>query len=287
MRRMPSNAEEAVQAAEAIASGTPGKWGSACLWPEVWVKSGDWTPAQWFDGGLVTVVKAIENSDRLQPMERLARLGPPGQGVQGAFEISEVWEEGCVPGFHSVSSKLRTTLEGEPDVWYRPRLGKERLAQRHWQKRSHLLIAMRHNTVSGRLTATWSPVASLGWWVPVGVHDQDQSKALTVWWNSTPTKLMLFNRRAKTLTYPMWQVAHLREIRVPKLDCPGWDALRAAYELVRHEEILPMKQAMEDPAREIIDAAAAEVLGVGEAVVADWRLRMSREPTVTNRPAPE
>ena len=48
-----------------------------------------------------------------------------------------------------------------------------------------------------------------------------------------------------------------------------------------------MRQAMEDPARATIDAAAAEVLGLDEEVVADWRLRLSREPTVTNRPAPE
>ena len=61
---------------------------------------------------------------------------------------------------------------------------------------------MRVNTVSGRLTGLWTPTASFGWWVPISVEDNDRAKALALWWNTTPARPMLLNRRGKTLTYP-------------------------------------------------------------------------------------
>ena len=50
---------------------------------------------------------------------------------------------------------------------------------------------------------------------------------------------------------------------------------------------MPMKQGMEDPARVIIDGAAAKALGVEVAVVTGWRERLSKEPTITNQAVPE
>ncbi len=50
-------------------------------------------------------------------------------------------------------------------------------------------------------------------------------------------------------------------------------------------ELLPMRQAEECEARKIIDDAAALAIGVGNDVLADWRRRLSREPTVSNVPA--
>ena len=46
-------------------------------------------------------------------------------------------------------------------------------------------------------------------------------------------------RRAKKLTYPSWQLAHLREIRIPKPDNPAWASLRAAFDQVCNWELLP------------------------------------------------
>ena len=98
---------------------------------------------------------------------------------------------------------------------------------------------------------------------------------------------MLLNRRGKTLTYPTWQVAHLREIRIPKQDNPAWDALKDAFDLTCDEELLPMRQAEECEVRQIIDEAAALALGVEPDVVADWRRRLAAEPTITNARAAE
>ena len=125
------------------------------------------------------------------------------------------------------------------------------------------------------MRGVWTKQPSFGWWVPVAVPDEDRQKALTVWWNSTPTRLMLLNRRAQTLTYPTWQLEHLREIRIPRADNPAWDSLRAAFDLVCDRELLPMRQADECDARRIIDEAAALVLGIAPDAFADWRKHLA------------
>ena len=289
LRRMPTSAAEAVAAADAIAAGRGDDWGRVCSWPAVRVRAGDWTPVQWFDGGLAELIYSLEANARLEPAGSRYDIGPDGRRIQDAYEVSDAEAEipGSVPGFHSVSAQLRRTILGEPDVWYRPRVGKDSLVQRYRTRRSRLLVAMRVNTVSGRLSGLWTPQPSFGWWVPVSVPDERSAKALAVWWNTTPVRLMLLNRRGKTLTYPTWQVAHLREIRIPRPDNPAWDSLRAAFDQVCNVEMLPMRQADECPVRKVIDDAAALALGVGPEVVVDWRRRLAAEPTITNALAPD
>ena len=164
---------------------------------------------------------------------------------------------GAIPGFHSVSGELRRTILGKADVWYvprrRPRRNMERWIEQTSTQRSHLLVPMRVDTVSGRLTGLWTEQPSFGWWVPVAVRDEDTAKALAAWWNSTPSRLMLLNRRARKLTYPVWQLAHLREIRIPKPDNPAWSDLRNAFEEVKRVELLPMSQAERCQARLVLD----------------------------------
>ena len=287
LRRMPGNVEEAINAVEAIASGNPGPWGNVCHWPEGLVRSGDWTPVQWYDGSLAEVARDIEGSVSLEPVGLRYEVGPAGQRIQDAYEVCGGDSPGALPGFHSASGKLRRTLLGKPDVWYRPKAAKQGLADRYRARRSHFLVAMRFNTVSGRLTGLWTRRPSFGWWVPVAVPEEDAAKALAVWWNSTPVRLMLLNRRGQTLTYPTWQLAHLREIRIPKPDNPAWTSLKAAFDQVCKTELLPMKHADECEARRIIDDAAALALGVGPDVLANWRRRLAVEPTITNSRASE
>ena len=287
LRRMPASAAEATEAADAIATGAPGNWGSVQQWPEDRVRSGEWTPVQWYDGTLAQAAFELEANTGLEPAGLRFEIGPAGQRIQDAYEVCMEQERGAVVGFHSVSSSLRRTIAADPDVWYRPRAGKQRLAERYGAQRAHLLVPMRFDTIAGRLTGLWSSTPSFGWWVPVAVPDEERQKALAAWWNSTPVRLLLLNRRAQKLTYPTWQLAHLREIRVPKPDNPAWTSLRAAFDEVGDAELLPMKQAEECRVRKIIDEVAAVALGVDPRVLADWRRRLAAEPTITNRRAVE
>lgn len=93
---------------------------------------------------------------------------------------------------------------------------------------------------------------------------------------------MLLNRRAQKLSYPTWQLAHLREIRIPKPDNQLRDGLKAAFDQVCEREFLPMKQAEECEARRIVDDAAALALDVDRETIAGWRRKLAAEPTITN-----
>ncbi len=291
LRVMPDSVEEAIEAADAILSGNPGRWGNVHHWPADRVCDGNWTPAQWFDGALAQAAWELDHNALLEPAGLRHAIGPDGRSVQDAYEIGEPDGSGAIPGFHSVSGDLRRTMLGEPDVWYvprrRPRRNMDRWIELSRTRRSHLLVPMRLNTVSGRLTGVWTAQPSFGWWVPIAVSDEDRQKALAAWWNSTPVRLMLLNRRAQTLTYPTWQLEHLREIRIPKSDNPAYDSLRIAFDQVCGLELLPMRQAEECEVRRIIDEAAALALGVEPNVLAEWRRRLAAEPTITNAHAAE
>ena len=284
LRQMPATAKEALDAADAIAAGS-GAWGSRTYWPAERVEAGDWTPVQWYDGSLAEAVRQIEDAPGLEPLSARHAVGPAGRRIQDAFRRCDEDAPGAVPGFHSVSSQIRRTMNGQNDVWYQPKPEKSRLAERYLAQRSQLLLPMRFRTTNGRLTAVWTPTPSFGWWVPVEISGERAGTALAAWCNSTPVRLMLLNRRARTLTYPVWQLEHLRELRIPKPDSFAWNALAAAYAKACDTELLPMHRADDCPARKIIDRAATLALDADESQVGGWRRKLAREPTVSNEPA--
>ncbi|MDE0091487.1 MAG: DEAD/DEAH box helicase family protein [Thaumarchaeota archaeon] len=282
LHRMPKIAKEAVEAADAIASGTPGDWGSVTSWPAERVAAGDWSPVQWSDAGLAGAVLELESSELLEPVGVRHEIGPAGQRIHDAYEKCGQNDDGAVMIFDSISSKLRRTIHSAPESWHHPKRGEreKRLAKIYWKQRSILLVAKKMDTISGRLTALYSDEATVGkGWTPVSVVGERIAKALAVWWNSTPARMMLLNRRSKKLTYPQWSLAHLKEIRIPKPGNPAWHILTETYDKVCDEEISPMSNA-DDPVRVMIDDAAAKVLGAEPEVLAGWRRRLSREPTI-------
>ena len=284
LRQMPATAKEALNAADAIAAGSE-TWGSRTFWPAERIQAGDWTPVQWYDGSLAEAVRQIEDSPGLERLAERHAVGPAAQRIRDAFRQCDPSATGAVPGFHTVSSQVCRTIRGQHDVWYEPKPDKAALAARYLPQRSHLLLPMRFRTTNGRLTALWTPTPSFGTWVPVATENERSAQALAAWCNSTPVRLMLLNRRSRTLTYPAWALEHLREIRIPKPDSFAWNALAAAYTKVCDLELLPMHQADECPTRRIIDRSAALALGVDDAQLAEWRRKLSREPTVSNRQA--
>ncbi len=287
LRKMPSNASEAIKAADAIASGGSDaeSWGRSYMWPANRVMSGDWTPVQWYDAGLAEIILNIENSPLLEEIGKRYKVEPHGRRIADAYVRCKKEDRDAVMIFDSISVNIRRTIYGTPESFHKSRTGKLKLAARYWAQRSNLLVAQRFRTTNGLLTALWTDTPSVGkGWVPVGVSDTGTAQALATWWNSTPARLMLLNRRGKLLTYPKWSLEHLREIRIPKPENPGWSDLKDAYEKTCNIELLPMSRGHEDPARRIIDAAAAHVLGIDESVVHDWSRRLGREPTITNHP---
>ena len=203
LHKMPRNTKDAVEVADAIASRDAGNWGSTCQWPAKLVGAGDWTPVQWYDVNMAETIRVLEASPLLESAASRYTIGPAGRRIHDAYEICGQGESDAVKVFHSISAILRKTIHGSPESWQKPKQDKKQLAGRYWKQRSRLLVAQRFDTLSGRLTALYSDEPSVGsGWVPVGVKDERMEKALAVWWNSTPVRMMLLNRRTKKLTYP-------------------------------------------------------------------------------------
>lgn len=280
LHRMPNNAKEAVEAADAIASSAPGDWGSITSWPAERVAAGDWSPVQWSDMRIAEAIQVIEASPVLEMAALRHRIGPAGRRIYDAYEECEKDDDGAKLIFHSIGSELRRTIHAAPESYHKPKRKKTQMAKKYWDMRSRLLVAQRFRTTVNPLVALYSDESSVGMgWVPLAIRDEQEAKVLAVWWNSTPCMMMLLNRRSKTLDYPTWSLTHLGEIRIPKPDNPAWDALADTYDKVCDEEISPMSNA-DDPVRVMIDDAAAKVLGAEPEVLADWRRRLSREPTM-------
>lgn len=261
--------------------------GTACEWPRERMLVGDWTPVQWYNPSLAETARFIERSSSLERLGERHAIGPSGRRIQDAFNQHDEnmrHASGAVQGFHYVSADLRWKLHAEPEAWYVPKPRKASMAAGYAEQRSRLLVPMRFDTNSGRLTGLWASKPSFGWWMPVSITSEPEGQALAAWFNSTPVRLMLLNRRARKLTYPVWQVAHWREIRIPKPGDPAWDELAAAYKAVCETEVLPMREP-ECRARVRIDRAAAVALDMDPTQLAEWRRMIAAEPTVSGRAA--
>ena len=286
LKRMPSNVHEAIAAADAIANGCVTEWGNAIEWPPELIVDGNWTPTQWYDGALAVAARALEESDRLEPLARQNTVGPMGRAAQNSWRRCSEDEARGNPGailiFDTISAKVRRQMAGEPEQWVLPGGGKRpHLWEKILKQASDLLVAERFNTMSGRLTALCVKEKSFGFgWRPVSTESRKHSEAICAWWNSTPGRILLLNRRAKTLTYPNWSTEHIEEMPIPRLNQENLDLLSQAWNEHQTAEFLVLGEAESDPTRIALDKAAAVACGITVATVAEWRTKLSREPTI-------
>ncbi|MCY4420283.1 MAG: DEAD/DEAH box helicase family protein [Gammaproteobacteria bacterium] len=286
LRRMPETAEQAIEVADAIASGKPGPWGNAHHWPADRVRAGDWTPAQWCDGELAESVWYLEGHKSLTPASMVLALGPTGRAAQDSWRRAVTENDlSRVLIFDSVSAEIRRTMLGTPEQPVVPGGRRAHLHENVLNGKGNLMLASRYDTVSGRLTSLWSETPTFGFgWIPTKakVPDEIYEQAVCAWWNSTPGRLLLLNRRAKKLTYSKWSVEHLASVPCPKPGSQGCVKLADAWKQTCDKPLLRLSDAEDCTVRHIIDAAAALVLGVPLKLMADWRWRLAAEPTITN-----
>ena len=287
LRRMPGSAEESIEAANAITRDQMGEWGRSYLWPAELMRNGDWTPAQWYDGNLAEVVRELEAHDSLIPAKRVLTTGATGRAAQDSWVRDT--GSGASPRvlvFDTVSAKIRRTMLDKPKEPVVPGGRRAHLYDRVLQSKGNLMLAMRYNTVSGRVTALWSEVPTFGFgWIPAKGPDQAYEQALCAWWNSTPGRLLLLSRRGKTLTYPKWSVNHLMSMPCPNPRAIDCSILTKAWQQVCRTALLPLREADECEARKTIDNAAAQAIDIEPQVLEDWRRGLAAEPTVKNQQA--
>ena len=252
------------------------------------MRAGDWRPCQFLDPKLTTAAEHLEETDGLVPLAVRYQLGPEGRRIHDAFEpIPDTGvNDSGLRVFWSRSSKLHTRLGTDPERLAKPKADKKGLAQRYLSQKGHLLLAARFDTHSGRLLALYSKQPAVGaMWVPIQQEfaDDTESRALCAWFNSTAGALGLLYRRAAKLTNPAFKLALLRSLPVPDFRRLDLAPLVEAFNAMQEAEVLPWKEAAQDPVRMCLDRAVARTLGMKEAELEDWRRRLAAEPTIQGR----
>ncbi len=94
----------------------------------------------------------------------------------------------------------------------------------------------------------------------------------------------MLNRRTKMLTYPSYEVGHLKTLMLPDPNKADLAPLVVAFEQIKDQPLQRLANCHNDPARAILDHAAALVIGINPATTDQWREWLSQEPTITNKP---
>lgn len=286
LARMPRDAAEAADWLDSVHAGRQSDAHRVFLWSRDRVAKGDWTPAQWFYGKLARIAGELENNAELRPLGSAWQLGPTGQAAQDSWTRADSGDhENAMLIYDSISAGLRQSMGGPPEQWVVPGGRREHLWERVRRGDGNVLLALRMDTVSGRLTAVRSDEPTFGFgWTPVLDSGGRAGCGLCAWWNSTPGRLLLLNRRSKKLTYPKWSHSNLRSVPVPNRAALEGE-LADAFDAAKGLAMLPMAQGSQCDARQIIDAAAANVLNMTTKHVVELRSLLGSEPTVTNTSA--
>ena len=283
LARMPRNSDQATEWLKSVHQGRKSAMHRVFRWPHKHVAKGDWTPAQWFNGELARIAGDLEEHAALRPLGSTWKLGPTGRAAQDSWRRADSGDDtNAVLIYDSISASIRQRMSGKPEQWVVPGGRRAHLWERVQKGAGNVLLALRMDTVSGRLTAVHSRRRTFGFgWTPVQDSAGRVGRGLCAWWNSTPARLLLLNRRSKKLTYPKWSHSNLRSVPVPgRADLEG--NLADAFDAAKSSAMLPMAQGARCDARRIVDEAAATVLNMKPDDMANWREMLAAEPTVSN-----
>ncbi len=290
LNRMPRDATEVADWLKAVHAGRRHRLHRVFRWPRARVAKGDWTPCQYYDGGLADLAFRIDRLERLSPLDALAEVEPAGQRVRDAFvNPLPTDSEGIFPVLWRHQTDIRRTMRAEPDHTTEPKPGKEHYAKNVlWPMAGRLMLPLKINPQAVRMSAVLLSEPALGnVWVPVSLSPDITApvrtlKAWCAYLNSTPAVLSYLNRRQKKLTYADYSLDQLRSIPVPDPEKADLRPLANAYRRLCERELEAWPRMATDPVRAELDDAVAHLLDLEPAKVADWRWRIAAEPTVSN-----
>ena len=278
----PSDAKQAEQLIAAIETHQPGDWYSETLWPADKVRQGNFSPVQWFNSKIVQAASEINNlpncigSDSY-PCQQTQR------SVTMHFDYADHANGNC---FSTLSSKRIQTIQPKPNALATAKIGHEKQAAKFMrEKADYLLLNFKFDTNSGRVIAIYSDIPMISTLHNcVGVHDKSIAKAFAAFLNSSFGILQMLNVRTTKLTYSTYPPAQIRQLRLPDPNKADLTPLLDAFEQVKDTPLERLAKCAEDPARKILDHAAAKSIGIDPATTDQWRQWLSQEPTITNKP---
>ncbi len=291
LRRMPENADQAVEVAEQILSGDlEVSWGTCYRWPRDRIEAGDWSASQWMDGVLAEAAHSMSVLPGLRPLGSLANVGPAHVRSDMRNPLSDPSD-----GLYRVLWRHRTadrqTMRSTHEFSVGAKPGREREADRAWGKASRLLIANKLNTTGARIAAVLLDDPAVGSaWTPASPKNRYGRglrvviQAWCAWMNSTPGLLGFLHRRGRKLTYADFMPNKLKSLPCPDPSQINVAPLATAFKELCELALQPWPRLDECPVRAALDDIAADAVGLDRKTVADWRHRLVLEPTIGGVP---
>jgi len=247
------------------------------------MRAGDWSPVQWFNPKFVEVADEINSMRNLIAAGEICAWNFRQRGLSIFFD-KEVADGGNA--FCTINEKTMQTISATPETKATPRTEYQAQADNLWRKASQVLIACRFSTTSSRLLAVFCSRPAFGdAFVPMDVHDENHAKAFAAFLNSSFSIIQMLNRRTKKLTYPKYEKGHMKTLMLPDPSTADLAPLLEAFEAVKDIPLQRLSMCAQDAARKTLDHAAARALGIAPATTDQWREWLSKEPTITGKPA--
>ena len=256
------------------------------------IAKGDWNAVNFLSPFLVGAYRSLaeDQSIALTSMSNIAEVGPAGRRIRDAYTKSDVPTASGRRALWEHKTDVTQAMRAKTDKFIEPKKSKQLLADKYWQQRSRLLLPHRLWLPLARVCAVALDQSTVGSiWTPCRPHDESEStaKALAVYLNSSIGVLSLLGGRDnRKPSYPQFSLDTLRSLQVPnfnQLTTEARDALATTYDWRQDDILLPLPEMDDDPVRKQLDEAVTAALGLDADWVAQVRLALSEEPSITNR----
>ena len=258
-------------------------WGEVSYWPAERIGEGDWTPAVWRSTTLAHSSMRYANDPALKAISDTVTytVRSSSQRLYENFERTDQVNPNRIPVLDSKGAEGQTTITATPDNYWIPKRGHEREAEHYGKWASHLLVTAGQRNNTARLTAIAGDTRYLGnGWSPVVGTSPGEAKAIAVFINSTPGRIQLMRRPAKTLEFPQYKPEIIGSIKVPDIkDIRIRKILVDCWKRTKDMEV-PQFQDGECEVRRLWDEAVAEAMGWDAADLSRLRHLLHQEPHV-------
>ena len=290
--RNPNNISQALDLAESIKKALNGnsedlneKYGTISYQPQSSVRGRTWNFACFYDTSLAKTWNDMSLVDSLVSIKDIAKVEPGGQRVRDAFKKSQIPHSKKALWNHK--SDIQKSLLTAPDTSIIAKNGKERLADKYWNMKSHLLIVNKFGWKTFRVTSVFTSSKILGSaFCPIKplpkYSNENILKAWCLYLNSTFGILALLNTRGKDLKYSHHSLDSLRNILIPHPKCCDIDIMAHTFDEICEKELNPIFQINNDTIRaKIDDCVFKAVPGLFDAK--PIRDKIANEPSVHQR----
>ena len=294
LSRYPLNTDDAQRITAAVREENFDAIGRATEWPAERVEAGDWSPVQWYYGELATGSTHLRESAQLVTAGSLYDFGLLGRNVSHCFEPikGNPRTHGELRILTSIAEDRRRYLTGDADeVWQvmpvekRDKRGGTDAVPKYVNEQGWMLAAQRFSTTSSPTTSQYTAERALGTaYIAIRTNTPEEAKALNLLWNSTPVVVQLLSMRSKKAAYIHWSGTQLQSVKLPAdaREPKLVGTLAWVHKKLAEMEIGRLADAAEDPVRAAIDDATAELFGLTQKTVAEWRNWLSQEPFMHN-----